>query len=94
MGSSDNGVGVEQSTTTEVRAAARQADHVGELAGGSGSSANNELTVRELDGLKGLNGLGDGERSTHGKGWHEERSGDGEEGLHDEDLWGFSEPAG
>lgn len=41
MSCSKNGVGVEQDTTTEVRAAVGQADNVGEFTKSSGGSSDN-----------------------------------------------------
>lgn len=49
VASSDDGVGVDQNTTAEVRALRRQTDDVGELAGSSGGSSNN-LSATGLDG--------------------------------------------
>lgn len=49
VASSDDGVGVGQNTTAEVRAPRRQTDNVGELAGSSGGSSN-DLSATGLDG--------------------------------------------
>lgn len=49
MGSGDDGVGVDQNTTTEVRALCGQRDNVGELAESSGSSSD-DISATGLDG--------------------------------------------
>lgn len=49
VASSDDGVGVDQNTTAEVRALRRQTDDVGELAGSSGGSSN-DISTTGLDG--------------------------------------------
>jgi hypothetical protein len=44
VGSGDDGVGVQEGTTAEVGSTALKRDDVGELASGSGSSANDVLS--------------------------------------------------
>lgn len=80
VGGSDNGVGVQQSTSTEVGATLRQADNVGELSRQSLGSAD------DLDVDVAVGGIlcRDGRR--HGGGGHEKRSDEGNDRLHCADL--------
>lgn len=89
VGSGDDGVGVQQNTTTEVRAAPGQADNEGEVACG-GSGATNDSSCRRSLSLiladfqaKGL-GLGEGlgDCRGHGEDGHRQSEREGEEGRH------------
>ena len=73
MGGSDDGVGVQKSTTAEVGAALGQADDVGELAAGGRVTADDLLESRDL--------LGGRDGRSEGDGRHEKRGSEGEE-LH------------
>lgn len=89
MGSRDDGVGVEQNTTAEVRVALGQADDEGEVASGSSSATDDSRRRRELSvvladlqakGLGLAEGLGD--CRGHGEDGHRQSERVGEEGRH------------
>ena len=89
VGSRDDGVGVEQDTAAEVRAALGQADDEGEVAGGGGGATHDARRRRELGliladlqakGLGLAEGLGD--CRGHGEDGHRQSEREGEEGRH------------
>ena len=89
MGSRDNGVGVQQETTAEVRAALGQADDEGEVASGGGGATHDSGRRRELGLILAdvqAEGLGLAERLDdcrgHGEGGHRQSEREGEEGRH------------
>jgi hypothetical protein len=89
VGSGDDGVGVQQNTTAEVRVAPGQADDEGEVTGGGSGATNDSSRRRGLSIIladlqaKGL-GLGEGlgDCRGHGEDGHRQSEREGEEGRH------------